>query len=215
MVNFGILGSGDVGKAIGKGLIAAGHHVKVGTRSPQEQKIKDWVTQNGPNASVGSNQEAVAFGEVIVLAPNWNGTESSINLAGKANFKGKVVLDVTNPVNGGPKGCDLIPGVNGGKTVQEWIPEAKVVKFLNTVGHSLMVQPPPQDSVKPITFICGNDAEAKKFATGVLNSFGWEVVIDAGGIERSTYLEALAPLWVNYAFSHPEARWHHNWAFLK
>ncbi|MEO8875190.1 MAG: NAD(P)-binding domain-containing protein, partial [Polyangiaceae bacterium] len=48
----GILGSGDVGKALGKGFISRGHDVEIGTRDAS--KLDAWVKESGANASSGS-----------------------------------------------------------------------------------------------------------------------------------------------------------------
>src|SRR5438105_5002322 len=92
----GILGSGDVGQALGTGFVARGHDVKIGSRDPK--KLAEWVKKAGKKASSGKFDEVAKWGELLVVATSWSGTKPAIDLAGPANFKGKVVIDVTNPL---------------------------------------------------------------------------------------------------------------------
>ena len=92
-MRIGVLGTGDVGQALGTGFANAGHEVKMGSRDPSQEKIQDWVSRAGPNASAGTFAEAAAFGEVVVLCTLWDGTENAIRLAEPRNMAGKVVID--------------------------------------------------------------------------------------------------------------------------
>jgi predicted dinucleotide-binding enzyme len=78
----GILGTGDVGRALGVGFAKQGHEVKMGSRDPNNPKLAEFVQQAGPRASGGTFAEAAAFGEVILLATLWSGTENALKLAG-------------------------------------------------------------------------------------------------------------------------------------
>ena len=93
----GIIGSGDVGKAIGRGLVTLGHEVTIGSRDPA--KLRDWAQKTSKNASAGSFAEAAAFGELIVLSTLWSGTENALKLAGHGNLRGKILIDTTNPLD--------------------------------------------------------------------------------------------------------------------
>ncbi len=96
-MRIGIIGSGIVAQQLGLGLTRLSHEVKLGTRDVS--KLEEWKKQAGIKASVGSNEDAAKFGELIVLATGWAGTENALNLAGKQNFAGKIVMDVTNPLD--------------------------------------------------------------------------------------------------------------------
>src|SRR6267378_5681090 len=92
----GILGSGDVGRALGKGFVSREHEVKIGSRTPNSEKLKTWISQMGRKASTGTFADSAAFGDVIVLATNGSAIEAAIDLAKPQNFNGKLVIDVTN-----------------------------------------------------------------------------------------------------------------------
>ncbi len=143
-MRIGVLGSGAVGQALGKGFADKGHDVKIGTRDPGQEKIKAWVAKTGTRASAGSYAEAAAFGELLVLATPWSGTENAITLSEKKNFAGKAVIDVTNPLDfsaGPPPKLALGHTDSGGEQIQRWIREAHVVKAFNIIGSAYMVNP--------------------------------------------------------------------------
>ena len=93
------------------------------------------------------------------------------------------------------------------------MPEAKVVKAFNTVGHAHMFRPDFPGG-PPDMFICGDDAGAKKKVAGILGEFGWGIV-DTGGIASSRYLEAMCLVWVMHAFSTNPPSWNHAFKLLR
>lgn len=191
-----ILGTGQVGDSLAKGFKKHGHDVKLGHRDPKE-----------------SYAAAAQFGEIAVLCTPWSGTENAIKLSDPRNLAGKVVIDVTNPLNFEPnKPPSLALGFSdsGGEQVQRWLPQAKVVKAFNVVGHTLMVNPRLPGG-PPDMFIAGNDAGAKQTVTQICTQFGWPVV-DIGGIEGARLLEPLAMLWVVVGVK--LNRWEQAWKLL-
>jgi predicted dinucleotide-binding enzyme len=198
-MKIGILGSGEVGLKLGESFIATGHSIKIGTRSPE--KVAPWIAKHDNNAAVGSFEDAASFGELIVLATLWDGTPSALQLACVKNFSGKVVVDVTNPLDfskGVPPDLAVGHTDSGGETVQRLLPEARVVKAFNIVGNTHMFKPDFPGG-PPTMFICGNDERAKMLVKEILDAFGWEIV-DIGGIKGSRVLEPLAILWIMYYF---------------
>jgi hypothetical protein len=196
-MKMGILGSGDVGRALGAGFARLGHAVKLGTRDPGQERIRDWVRQTGDGVSAGTFAEVASFAEVAVLATAWSGTESAIGLAGPARLAGKTVIDATNPLDfsqGLPPRLVLGHGDSGGEQVQRWLPGARVVKAFNTVGNPHMVKPAFPGG-PPDMFICGDDDGAKETVTQLLAELGWPA-IDLGPIEASRHLEPLAMIWI-------------------
>jgi predicted dinucleotide-binding enzyme len=203
-MNIGILGTGDVGKVLSAGLKAAGNAVMIGTRDPLSGKLTDWLARDGKGVQVGTFSQAAAFGEVIVFAVGWAHARAVIDLAKPANFKGKAVLDACNPLALEREGQApvLVLGYtdSAGEQVQRWLPEARVVKWFNTVGYPHMVKP-NFGGEKPDMFICGNDAAAKATAGELARQLGWPPVIDLGDITKSRYLEPLAMVWITHLFN--------------
>jgi predicted dinucleotide-binding enzyme len=197
----GILGSGDVGKALGRGFVTIGDEVMIGSRSPEGAGLVAWRQQVGTHGSTGTFGQAAQFGDVLVIATNGQGTESAIDLAGPAHFAGKLVLDVTNALDfskGMPPGLFTTGSTSLAERIQRKIPNAKVVKCFNIVPNSLMFQPKTSDGL-PDMIICGDDAGAKNQTIEILQSFGWAGAIDIGGLKEATWIEAWTPLWVRIA----------------
>ena len=181
---------------------------------PNGENAQSWVKATGAHASSGTFADAASFGNVIVLATLWSGTENVIKLAGADNFKGKVVIDATNPLAFAPNAPPSLAighTDSGGEQVQRWLPGARVVKAFNTVGNAHMIKPDFPGG-PPDMFICGNDADAKKTVTDILTSFGW-ATIDIGGIEGSRLLEPMCILWVLQGIR--SGSWNHAFKLLR
>jgi len=197
-MKIGILGTGDVGRALGVGFIALGHQVKIGARTAGHEKAMEWVGEAGPNASQGTFAEAAEFGEIIVFATLGVANPEVVRVIAPESFAGKVVVDVTNPLDfsgGFPPDLATKGDDSGGETLQRMIPEAKVVKAFNTVPNALMFRPELPGG-PPDMFIAGDEAGAKATVTKILNDFGWPRVVDMGGIKSSRWLEAMCIAWV-------------------
>jgi 8-hydroxy-5-deazaflavin:NADPH oxidoreductase len=207
----GILGSGEVGRALGYAFLALGHEVMVGSREPD--KLKPWVKAAGAGASAGTFEQAVRFGQLIVLATLGTGTENAIHIAGANNFIGKVVIDTTNPLDFSKGAPQLSIGHTDslGERVQRALPGAWVVKAFNTVGNALMINPQLPGG-PPDMFICGDDDRAKSKVSEVCKDFGWGV-IDIGGIQGSRHLEPMCMVWVLYGMR--AKTWTHAFKMLR
>ncbi len=206
-MKIGIIGSGDVGRRLGGGLIDLGNSVMIGSRNPNKTEIIEWVKKYSKNneegkAFTGTFSEASSFGELIIISTLWEGTENAIKMASPStNFKGKVVIDTTNPLDfskGMPPRLSIGHVDSAGETVQRLLPDSKVVKAFNIVGNPHMVNPDFPNG-PPTMFICGNYEDAKKMVIDdILTPFGWEDTIDIGDIKESRLLEPLAMLWITY-----------------
>jgi predicted dinucleotide-binding enzyme len=209
LVHIGILGSGDVGRALAAGFAGLGHDVKIGSRDPE--KLREWA-EGREHVSTGTFAETARFGDVLVLATLGVATEEAIRLAGIDAFDGKVVIDTTNPLDFSTGMPRLSIGHTDslGEVVQRLLPKARVVKAFNTVGNTLMVNPKLPGG-PPDMFLCGNDDDAKKIVTQVCAHFGWGVV-DLGGIEGSRYLEPMCLAWVLHGIR--SGSWGHAYKLL-
>ena len=200
-LKIGILGSGSVGRALGKGYVSKGHDVKLGSRTPAKHEVQDWLKDAKGKSSVGTFSEAAAHGDVLVLCSLGTATEEVIKLAGAKNFAGKVVMDATNPLDfsrGMPPGLFVGTTDSLGERVQRLLPDAKVVKCFNMVNNQTMINPEMKEGL-PDLIICGNDEGAKRQVAGLVKEFGWAEPIDIGGIEGARWLEAYTALWVRLA----------------
>ena len=200
MKNIGILGTGQVGQTIGKKLVQLGYNVTLGSRTADNTAAKEWAQQAGGKAASGTFADAARNADVVFVCTKGDGTVDAIKQAGAENLKGKLVIDLTNPLdfsNGMPPSLlkDYSNTFSLGEAVQQTAPDAKVVKTLNTVNCEVMVEP-SKSGGQPTMLMSGNDANAKAEATKILNEFGWNDVLDLGDITASRPMEAYVTLWV-------------------
>lgn len=191
----GILGSGDVGKALTGGFLKHGHEVMLGTRTPA--KLADWATQN-PKARVGSFADAAKFAELVVLAVKGTVAADALRAAGAENIARKPVIDATNPIADAPPSNGVLRFFTNldeslMERLQREFDNVRFVKAFNSVGNACMVNPQFKGG-KPTMFICGNDEEAKKIVSEILDQFGWETA-DMGKAEAARAIEPLCMLW--------------------
>ena len=212
-MKIGIIGSGDVAKALAAGFLKHGHNVTVGTR--EAGKLADFAKAN-PKAKVGSVADAAKFGEIVVLAVKGSAASKALESTGAESLAGKTVIDVTNPIADTPPVNGVLKyftSLDGSlmEQLQKQIPEAHFVKAFNSVGSAKMVNPQFKGG-KPSMFIAGNDAGAKKTVAGILDQFGWEAE-DMGSAEAARAIEPLCILWCIPGFIRNE--WSHAFKVLR
>jgi 8-hydroxy-5-deazaflavin:NADPH oxidoreductase len=178
-VKVAIIGKGNVGSAIGKGLSSKGHEVKFGHRDPKEPV-----------------SEAAKWGEVIVLAVPFGALANAAKEIGSA-ADGKVLLDVTNALD---ENGELAVGftTSAAEELQKKLPKAHVVKAFNTVFAKN--QSTGKVGNEQLTlFVAGDDQEAKQTIMQLGRDIGFDA-IDAGQLKAARYLEPMAMLLMGLAF---------------
>jgi 8-hydroxy-5-deazaflavin:NADPH oxidoreductase len=214
-MKIGIIGSGLVAQKLGEGISNLHYEVMLSSRDATKQELLDWVAVDKEHRKLGSFEEAAQFGELIIIATKWDGTENAIHLANIENFTNKTVIDVTNPLDfthGMPPSLYMGHTNSGGETIQRILPKAHIVKSLNIINANHMVNPTYTDGL-PCMMYCGNNEEAKKQVKSLLTQFGWSEIIDLGNIEGARLMEPLCILWVTYGATHNT--WDHAFAILK
>lgn len=198
-MRFGVLGTGRVGRTIGSKLVELGHEVTLGARERGNETAAGWAATAGAGAKAGSFADAAAAAEMIVSATNGEHAVEALEACGAPNLAGKVVLDVTNPLDtsaGFPPRILASSDDSLGEQIQRAFPDVRVVKTLNTMNCEVMVDP----GLAPggVVFLSGNDAAAKRQAAQVLGQFGWarEDIVDLGDITAARGLEMYVQLWV-------------------
>src|SRR5438132_418017 len=184
-MKIGVLGTGMVGQTIGTKLVRMSQDVMMGSRSSTNEKAAAWVKANGPKASAGTFADAAKFGEILFNCTHGVASLDALKLAGAENMKGKILIDVANPLDFS-KGMPPILSVSNtdslGEQIQRAFPDVKVVKSLNTINCKLMVNPSLVRGDHDV-FVSGNDQTAKWRVTEILkNWFGWKSVVDIGDI---------------------------------
>jgi 8-hydroxy-5-deazaflavin:NADPH oxidoreductase len=208
-MKIGMIGGGGVAQALATALLAKGHDVVIGIRAVNDAELakdrmmakplKDWIAAT--SGRVATMAEAAAHGEIVFNVTAGAASLDALKLAGADNLKGKVLIDVANPLNfsqGMPPFLEphLSVTTSLGEEIQKAFPDTHVVKALNTVSNAIMVNPGliPADHD---LFIAGNSAEAKAKVRALLtDNFGWTNYFDLGDIVGARASEHLLPLWV-------------------
>lgn len=194
-MKIGILGSGDVAKALAGGFLKHGHDVMLGTRTPA--KLAEWAAKN-PQGRIAGFADAARFAELVILAVKGTAAVDVLRLASAANFAGKPVIDVTNPIADAPPVNGVLKFYTNldesqMERLQREFGSARFVKAFNSVGNAFMVNLQFKGG-KPTMFFCGNDEAAKQIVRGILDQFGWEPA-DMGKAEAARAIEPLCMLW--------------------
>src|SRR5918992_6180505 len=195
MVKVGILGSGDVGKALAKGFLKNSYQVAIGSDHPE--KLTEFKREN-PEMETATFEQAAQSGEIVVLCVKGTVAEKIVEKV-KRHLLGKTVIDTTNPIADAPPQNGVLKFFTSldeslMERLQKIAPDAQFVKALNSVGSGLMINPNFGDNSKPTMFICGNNEDAKKTVSEILQKFGFEVE-DVGKVESARAIEPLCILW--------------------
>lgn len=197
-----------VGQTLGAKLVDGGHAVVLGTRSPDNlddkrgmgTPLREWLQQTGGKARLATFAAAATHGEVVINATAGMGSLEALKLAGDGNLKGKILIDVSNALDfskGMPPTLSVCNTDSLAEQIQRAFPQVKVVKSLNTMTASLMVDPGQLAGGDHHVFVSGNDTGAKARVTELLKSwFGWRQVIDLGDITTARGAEMILPLWL-------------------
>jgi predicted dinucleotide-binding enzyme len=211
MTRVGILGSGEVGRVLARGFQKYGYQVVIGSDHPE--KLSEFREQN-PTIEIGTFEQAARLGELVVLCVKGTAAEKVVEKV-KNELSGKTVIDATNPIADVPPQNGVLKFFTSlddslMERLQRIVPDAHFVKALSSIGSTLMINP-DFAGVKPTMFICGNNDNAKKATSIVLEKFGFEVV-DMGKAESARAIEPLCILWCIPGFLRNE--WTHAFKLL-
>jgi len=205
-----VLGTGMVGRTIAGALAGLGHDVVIGTRDPQATLARaepdlmgtapfaQWHAENS-GISLVPFADAAADAELIVNATNGSGSLAALAAVGTGNLAGKVIMDIANPLDfsqGMPPSLNPVNTNSLGEEIQRAFPQSRVVKTLNTMNASVMVDPARVAGGDHSVFVSGDDADAKAAVTEILKGFGHRDVIDLGDITSARGSEMLLPIWL-------------------
>jgi 8-hydroxy-5-deazaflavin:NADPH oxidoreductase len=185
-MNIAIIGAGNVGRALATAFIRSGHTVVITSRDPAEAGAV--ATDTGARATV-SNTDAAMAADVVVLAVPFASTEA-VATEIQAVVRGKPVVDVSNRMSVGPEGPVIDAGPSNAERLASWLPNANVVKALNTVFASNQ-DDPVVEGIQLDGFVAADDAVAKATVLELVASIGLRP-IDAGPLSRAQQLEQLA-----------------------
>jgi predicted dinucleotide-binding enzyme len=208
-MKYAVLGTGVVGRTIAARLDELGHAVTIGTRDPESTLARsdvnamtdapyaEWAGQH-PGIGLATFAEAAGAADVVVNATSGDVSIEVLTLAGADQLAGKILIDIANPLDfsqGMPPTLFVKDTDSLAEQIQRAFPRTHVVKALNTLTADLMAHPanlPEGSSV----FVSGDDADAKKTVTVLLEEFGHADVIDLGELSTARGTEMLLPVWL-------------------
>ena len=172
-LKIGTIGTGRMAENLGKLWANKGHQVFFGSRSPE--KAKELADRVGPNATGGTQAEAVSFGEVILLAVPWTAAEETVKSLGP--FNGKILIDMTNPIKPSETGMQLVIGLNtsAAEEIAGWAFGARVVKAFNSIYFENLARP-QFGTEKASSFFCGDDDQARAIVAQLSRDIGFDPV---------------------------------------
>jgi 8-hydroxy-5-deazaflavin:NADPH oxidoreductase len=196
-MKIGVLGTGMVGQAISNRLAELGHEVMIGTREPS--KSADKLQSKNETVKVGTFAEAAGFGEILFNTTNGAASLEALNMAGESHLDGKILVDISEPLDfsqGMPPSLFVNNTDSLGEQIQRAFPRVKVVKTLNTVTASIMVNPQQVADGDHHVFLSGNDPQAKGQVIDILKSFGWIHILDLGDLTTARATEMYIAIWL-------------------
>jgi len=195
-MKIGIIGAGDIGSTLGKAWAKRGHNVVFGVRNIQSPKVKKLLNSADSNIHVGEINEAVHFGDVIILAVPWEAAQETIRSVD--DISGKIIIDPSNPIKSDLEGVVVPSSTSAAEEISKLAKGARVVKAFNAIGAKTLNNL-QFGSQKADVFICGDDLAAKSEVKKLAMEIGFNVV-DAGPLSNARLLENLALLWIELAF---------------
>lgn len=188
-----MIGTGDVGSALGKAFAAQGHTIIYGSREPDRKSVAELVAAAGDGTSATTPFAAAAQADIVVLAVPGMLVEEITKSLG--DLSGKIIIDPTNPLKRSMLKLEHGVETSNAQIIQEAAPDAEVVKAFNTLSWKTMVD--PSEAGGPVSIpLAGNSGAAKKTVAALVTGMGLEP-IDVGPVENAHWVEGMLILWIN------------------
>ncbi|MFI8520822.1 NADPH-dependent F420 reductase [Streptomyces sp. NPDC085481] len=191
-MRIGVLGTGNMARALAGHWVRAGHEVLVGGRD--ERKAHGLATRLGGDTRYGKLSEAAGFGEVVLAALPF-GVGAEVVAGVREQLDGRVLIDCSNPV--GPGFRLLTDGDSSAASrLAGAAPGARVVKAFNLCHEGVWGMTPPVFDGRPLAVpLCGDEASALALVELLVRDAGC-VPVAGGGLDRAALLEATAALFI-------------------
>src|SRR6266542_256228 len=193
-IKIGSVGAGRMGGALGALFVKAGHPVMFSSRHPEN--LKDLVQRLGPLAQAGTVEQAVAFGDVVVMVVPYAALEEIGKAHGRALATKPLVLDICNPI-ARRDGADLVKWVDeqggAGLASAKLLPGSRIVRAFNAISYRKLADDAHRPGGPVGVPIAGDDQKAIALAEGIIRKIGFEPVL-VGGLAMGKYLLPGTPL---------------------
>ena len=185
------IGIGNVGFALANNLQKKGYDIIVANDNVESESALKAKARN-PNFEIKPVQDAINACDLVFLATPFSANESILK---DLDFKGKSLIDCTNPVGAGIS-HGLKSEISGAEKVQEWVPNAKVIKAFTIYGFENFENANfPNYDIKPVMLVAGNDKVSKSQFEPLVNALGYQMK-DTGTLDQALHLEHMTLLWV-------------------
>lgn len=183
-----MIGTGNVGGALGQRFAALGHEIVYGSRNPERASVTRLVAATGSGASATTQRAAAAGADIVVLAVPWDVVDGLMRELG--DLSGKIVIDPTNPRAIGDDGLrDYALADSNAERIQALAPNARVVKAFSTLGTETMLDPAIAGHAVSVP-VAGDDPAAKRVVAELIRGIGLEPV-DVGPLRYAHVIEGL------------------------
>jgi predicted dinucleotide-binding enzyme len=184
-----VIGAGNMGSAFVSQLVRAHHQVSVTARNGAKAAQ---VAAANRGATAVDISGAATGADAVILATGYADAVNALQAVG--DLKGKVVIDITNPLTPDYMGLEIGHSTSAAEEIAKAVPGAEVVKAFNTVFAQVLTEGPDFGNGRKVEVFVASDSErAKQTAGAIAESIGFGVV-DAGGLKNARYLEPLAGL---------------------
>ena len=192
-----IIGTGDVGGALGKAFADQGHTIVYGSRDPERRSVEKLVAATGDGATATTQFAAAAQADIVVMAVPGLLVEEITKSLG--DLSGKIIIDPTNPLQRSMLRLEHGVDTSNAQIIQEAAPDADVVKAFNTLNWKTMAD--PSEAGGPVSIpLAGNSGSAKKKVAELVTAMGLEP-IDVGPVEHARWVEGMLILWINNRYT--------------
>ena len=188
-----IIGTGDVGKALGTEFAQQGHTIVYGSRDPERRKVANLVAETGAGASASTPAKAAVDADIVVLAvPGLLVEEITLSLG---DLSGEIIIDPTNPLERKLDRLEHAVDTSNAEIIQAAAPDAYVVKAFNTLNWKTMIDPASSGGAVSVP-LAGDSGEAKKKVAELVQGMGLDP-IDVGPVRDARWVEGMLILWIN------------------
>ena len=181
-MKIGIIGSGNIGGTAAKLFAKAGHEVAI-SNSRGPESLKSFVSSVGPNIKANTVEDAIKFGEVILLAIPWSRRQDLLSVS--KLLDGKIVIDAMNPYSENFEVIDLGNSTSSEEVLKQ-IPNSRLIKAFNTIYYEhLRTKDNPDAPIEDrfTIFVAGDDPNAKATVSKLIEEIGFAAV-DTGSLRE-------------------------------
>ncbi|MBN8951889.1 MULTISPECIES: NADPH-dependent F420 reductase [unclassified Rhizobium] len=189
-----VIGTGNMGAGLARMLAEAGSDVVIGHHDPA--KAAALAAELGANVEAGGVAAAVKLADIVILALPYGAVADVLKEAG--DLKGKVLVDISNPVTPDFRGLVVGHSTSAAEEIQALAPGAKVVKAFNTIFAQLLPVEARKGKALQV-FIASDDERAKDAVSRLAASAGFEPV-DAGPLANARFIEPIGEMNIHFGF---------------